>query len=172
MCSCLFSLSILGSTHMYRVIPNKRFIFHILSRVKKKKNGTSKPKRTFNSLIFSSRFSFDSFNFWASPCNWDNIRTASPNITAFSILGSLPGSRIELNSRNLKIMQRQHNKERRREGRGRRKLENKRMPAIQSIPPHFLSACFWIRYTAWFIPHPASEQLYRNYIHNWEKKKN
>ena len=56
---------------------------------------------TFNSLIFSWRPEFESFNFWASPRNWFTIRTASIKMAALSVLGGLPGSNMEPNSTNL-----------------------------------------------------------------------
>lgn len=61
----------------------------------------NKQRFTFNSLIFSWRLEFESFNFWASPRNWFTIRTASIKIAALSVLGGLPGSNIEPNSTNL-----------------------------------------------------------------------
>lgn len=63
-----------------------------------------KPNLTFNSLIFSCKSPFDSFSFCASLRNWVTIRTASLRIAALSVLGGLPGSKIEPNSKNLKII--------------------------------------------------------------------
>jgi len=63
---------------------------------------------TFNSLIFSWRFSFESLSFCASLRSWVTIRTASLKIAALSILG-FPGSKMEPNSRNLQPKERQYN---------------------------------------------------------------
>ena len=60
---------------------------------------------TFNSLILSRRLEFESFDFWASPRNWVTIRTASIKIAALSVLGALPGSKMEPNSINLLFTQ-------------------------------------------------------------------
>lgn len=59
---------------------------------------------TFNSFIFSCRFSLDSLSFWASSRCWESTRTASLNMTALSVLAGLPGSRIEPNSKNLQTL--------------------------------------------------------------------
>lgn len=62
-----------------------------------------KLKWTFNSLIFSWRSSFESFNFSASLRKWVTMRTASLKITALSIFGGFPGSKMDPNSKNLII---------------------------------------------------------------------
>ena len=70
--------------------------------IKCKQNWQRNPWRlAFNSLIFSWRLEFDSFSFCVSLRSWFTIRTASTKIAALSVLGGLPGSKMEPSSRNL-----------------------------------------------------------------------
>jgi len=68
------------------------------------KNSTIK-LLTLRSLTVSRSWLLVSWSPWASDRSWVKMRTASPRMVALSVLGGLPGSKAELNSRNLQIDQ-------------------------------------------------------------------
>ncbi len=63
--------------------------------------GFSSGSWTFNSLIASCNWLFESWSCWASERSCPKIRTASLRMVALSVFGGLPGSKTALNSRNL-----------------------------------------------------------------------
>lgn len=108
----------------------------------------------FNSLIFSCRFKFESFNFWASSRNWVTKRTASTRIADLSVLGGLPGSRSAPNSMNLISRSILAIKD---EINGEVFMKwVVRSLVIQPISSQFLSASFGTCWSTWFNPCPVT----------------